>query len=348
MRRIVRSEAVKLPRVHRLTKAGTVNKYHRRTRAVLPNDVPEDHPRFVAAWAAEEAKAAPRRKAQAAQEGTIAAGCAAYLASQSYAALSAGYRPVIRRHVEAIKASGGAGMMADLLPRHIEADLEPLSPAVARSRLKAWRKLGAFWKVKGWAAADVSLPVKGKRMPKTDGHKAWTQEDVDTFRAHWPVGRPQRLALELLQWTGARCSDAVRLGPQMVRGGLLTFKQQKTGGEALVPWPCPDMPPLPPAMVFIVTVHGKPRTVKGFSQWFAEAARAAGLDGLTAHGLRKYRMNTLAEEGASVMKMQGWVGHTTLAEVEEYTRKAERRRAILGTERKQNPVNRKVIGVENE
>ncbi|MGC9449219.1 hypothetical protein ACPZJU_19190, partial [Cereibacter johrii] len=48
----------------------------------------------------------------------------------------------------------------------------------------------------------------------------------------------------------------------------------------------------------------------------------------TAHGLRKYRMNVLAEHGASVLVMQSWVGHTTLLEVQESTRRADRRRVI--------------------
>lgn len=92
-------------------------------------------------------------------------------------------------------------------------------------------------------------------------------------------------------------------------------------------------------MVFLTTEKGHPRSAKAFGNWFVSAARAAGLVGLSAHGLRKYRMNALAEGGASVLQMQSWVGHVTLEEVQRYTSKADRRRALLGGEQEQNPVN---------
>jgi len=343
---------VKLPRVHRVTKpGGAVHKYHRRTRAPLPSDIPEDHPDFIAAWTAEEARKPVPKSPHA--EGTIGAGCVAYLASASFAGLGTSYRAVIRRHVEAIRLAGGQGRMADLRPRHIEANIETLLPSVAQARMKAWRKLGAFWRVQGWVTADPAGSVRSQRLPATPGHPEWQPEDVERFRAHWPAGSPQRLAFELLQWTGARASDAVRLGPGMVRAnGLMVFRQSKTGVEAMVPWThapadlewqrqhlVTSLAQTTKGLVFIRTASGKPRSIKAFSSWFSGAASAAGLGDLAAHGLRKYRMNQLAEFGAGVLMMQAWVGHTTLSEVERYTRRAQRAKAVLGTEQKQNPVN---------
>lgn len=335
---------VKLPRVHRVESKGTVYKYHRVTRAELPNDVLEDHATFVAAWAAEEARG--RATTGKAAPGSIAAACDAYLASGAYKGLSDSYRPVIRRHVEAIKRQGGNALLSDLRYYHVNQDLDPLSPAVARSRRKAWRKLGAFWEARGLIPEDVTAAAKSKPMPKTDGHKEWTHADVEAFRAHWGMDTPQRLALELLQWTAARCTDAVRLGPGMIdRDGLLVFTQVKTKVEASVPWFAPalgldddraDLLALtahPRHMVYLVTVHGKPRSHKALSQWFSQAATEAGLPDLTAHGLRKYRLNRLAEHGASVLQMQAWAGHLSLSEIEHYTRKAERRAALLGAQK---------------
>ena len=127
-------------------------------------------------------------------------------------------------------------MLCDLRPHHIEQDIEPLTPAVSRSRMKAWRKLCAFWRAKGVTQNDLSAGLKSKPVPRTEGHKEWSQADVDRFRAHWPIGTPQRLAMELLQWTGARISDAVKLGPGMVQpDGVLRFAQTKTKSEASVP-----------------------------------------------------------------------------------------------------------------
>lgn len=350
MRRIIRSEKVKLPRVHRIAQRGRIYKYHRRTRAELPSDVPEDHPAFLAAWAAEESKT-PKRPSRAAK-GTIGAGCEGYLRSGAYKELSESYRPVIRRHVEAIREQAYNARMTDLRSHHIEQDLDPLTPAVARSRLKAWRKLGAFWKSQGLITDDITLQAKGKKMPKTEGHKEWTRQDLNAFREYWGKDTPQRLACELLQWTGCRSSDAVRIGSGHIdRDGVLSFTQKKTGEPAYVPWfsealsleaereTLLHLTQNTKHLVFITTIHGKPRSEKSFSQWFSKAATDAGLPNLSAHGLRKYRMNELAENGASVLQMQSWVGHLTLDEVEHYTRRARRKMAFVGTEQKRNTVN---------
>lgn len=334
---------MKLPRVHRITKGDLVFRYHRRTRKPLPNNISEDDPAFISAWLAEE-QTTPDKRSKAAPD-TVAAGCEAYLGSRSYADLKPAYRSVIRRHVEKIAEQGAKAKLLHLLPKHVSADLEPLSPAVASSRLKAWRKLAEFWRAKGLALVDVSAGVKRKRMPKTGGHEAWTDADVDAFRARWPIGTEERRAFELLQWTGARCVDVVNIGPQMVgTDGVLTFIQRKTGNPQHVPWTCQAFGLEPQradlmqciedtrALVYLLTAFGKPRTQKGVSQWFAAAARKAGLSGKTAHGLRKYRMAKMAENGLPVSVMQAWVGHVTLEEVQDYTDSANRRGIISGTQ----------------
>lgn len=341
MRRGIRTP-MKLPRVHRVIKGGKEHRYHRRTRKPLPNGIPEDDPVFVAAWLAEEQKA-PQKPSRAAPD-TVAAACEAYLVSRSYSDLKPAYRSVIRRHVDKISEQGAKAKLAHLRGKHIEADLEPLSPAVASSRLKAWRKLCDFWRRTGATATDLAHGVKRKRIDKTGGHEAWTDADLYAFRAYWSIGTPERTAVEILQWSGGRCVDAIRLGPQMVSAdGVLTFTQKKTRKPAHVPWTCQafgleyqraDLEECikdTRALVFMLTAYGKPRTQKGFSQWFAAAARKAGLVSKTAHGLRKYRMHKLAEARLSVTIMQAWVGHVTLEEVQEYTDSVNRQAIIAGT-----------------
>lgn len=336
---------MKLPNVHRVPVKGRVYKYHRHTRVELPNDVPESHPKFIAAWTAEESKKPV--KAPKAAHGTIAYGCEAYFASGVFRELSDSYRPVIRRHVEKIKAQYGTGQIRGLQSYHINKDLDPLSPAVARSRLKAWRKLTDFWQREGLIESNIGKGAVGKKMPATEGHKEWTPDDLKTYRDHWGPETPQRHACELLQWTGARCVDAVRLGPGMIKkSGLLEFRQQKTKEMAYVPWTCDALGMESERelllsypknhMVFLTTKFGKPRSHKAFSAWFSDSCNKAKLSELSAHGLRKYRMNQLSERGASVLQMQAWVGHVTLQEIEEYTRKAQRRAAFSGTEQVQN------------
>lgn len=341
MRRGIRGGKFMMPGVHRVTKGGKVYKWHRKTRTPLPANIPEDHPNFIAAWnAAEGGKPVRTRQPQ----GSVARGCEGYLASTDYKALSEGYRPVIRRHVEAIKAQAERAhptpMLRDLTPQSVRADLLPLTPSVAKSRLSAWRKLAQHWEPS--LGHDVTAGVKRKKIPKTDGYTPWTRDDVKAFRKHWPTGTPQRMAFEVLQWTGCRISDAVKIGPQMIgRDGLLTFKQQKTGVWVHVPWNCTahglegqrtDLLSMTAGwthLVYMLTEYGKARSSKAASAWFSGAATDAGLPHLSAHGLRKYRMNEMAEAAVPLLAMQSWVGHITLEEVQEYTAKANRRNVHL-------------------
>ena len=80
-------------------------------------------------------------------------------------------------------------------------------------------------------------------MPKSDGHVAWSKDEISVFRTFWPIRTSERLAFEVIYFTGARISDAFRLGQGNVdRKGWLVFNQQKTGGEVAIPFsrPLPD------------------------------------------------------------------------------------------------------------
>jgi integrase/recombinase XerD len=191
--------------------------------------------------------------------------------------------------------------------------------------MKAWRKLGAFCHESGLTRTDFTDGAR-KPIPKTDGFTPWAAEDLARFRAHWPIGTAQREACELLQWTGARAVDVVTLGPGMIRDGLPDVPP----GEDEDRRPCPvARTPLPDLeedwralaaalrtgqrMVFLLTAYGRPRSSKAFSRLVQRRSeRLLALPDLSAHGLRKYRMNRLAEAGASVLQMQSWVGHVTL------------------------------------
>lgn len=314
-------------------------------RIPLPNDVPLDHPKFLKAYA--EALKQPEIAIGASRHppGTMGALIAAAVASERYHALSASYRRVLRLHLSDLMERAGKAHYADLRTRHIRADLSRFTRSPQRNRLKAWR-----WLIR-WAV-DAGLieddPTVGIRLPSSDGtgHTPWSREEITLFRKHWPMGTPQRAAMELLHWTGARISDAVRLGPMMVdEDGVLTFRQQKTGDPAHVPWTCPlpeyatemesdrhlCLEAVPgDTMLWLVTQAGAPRTSRGLGNLIRAAAREAGIEGRSAHGLRKSRAIALAEAGATPHQIAAWTGHQTLAEVTRYTRETDRRKAVLG------------------
>lgn len=63
-----------------------------------------------------------------------------------------------------------------------------------------------------------------------------------------------------------------------------------------------------------------------FGNWFRDTCDAAGLKGLSAHGLRKSAARRLAEAGCSTKQIAAITGHKTLGEVERYTASADQER----------------------
>ena len=334
--------------------SGNTRYYYRRAgQQIAMPDFPPDHPEFLRAYADAAARfdnrlgPGPRHVT-----GSIGAGIRAFLASDAFLARAESTRAVWRRMLEKIEADYSVGRLAELRPRHIRADLARLEPHPANNRLKVWRALGRFWVDAGLIETDPAEPVRPRIAPKSEGHAPWTRDEITAFRKRWPYSTPQRLAFELIYWTGARRSDAVRLGPGMIdREGWLVYSQTKTGGRVAVPLtaPAPDWAEPDdnlakaidgqPArhMTWIVTAGGRPRSSKAFGSWFAKAARAAGIKGKTAHGLRKLRAAVMLENGATADQRMAWLGHESTSEAEHYSASADRRRIITGTESAHSP-----------
>jgi integrase len=78
-------------------------------------------------------------------------------------------------------------------------------------------------------------------------------------------------------------------------------------------------------MTFLMTEWGRPFTAAGFGNWFMDQCDAAGLDGCSAHGLRKATCRRLAEAGCTAHEIMSISGHKTLKEVTRYTSAVDRR-----------------------
>ena len=79
-------------------------------------------------------------------------------------------------------------------------------------------------------------------------------------------------------------------------------------------------------LTYLVTQYGKPFENESFGNWFRKAVRAAGLEGLSAHGLCKSAAVRIAEDGHSdheIMAMGEW---DRLEEVARCTKGVRRKR----------------------
>lgn len=322
---------LKLPYVQRFKdRHGKVRHYFRRAgfpRVQLPGLV--GSPEFMATYQA-ALVGAPEPETKTATPGSISALLVAYYASSGWQALKPQTQANYRNILERFRDEFGERPASALTARHISGLIDKRSdrPGATRNLIK---RLRTVYDHGVWRGLVPSNPFKDVKLPKEGrGFRTWSEGDIDRFLDHWSKGSRARLALMLLLYTGQRRSDVVRMGRQHVRDGFVSVIQEKTGTAleiALHPTLKAELDALPlDNLTFLVTAYGKPMSPAGFTQWFVESAKDAGLpDRSGPHGLRKAAARRLAEAGCSPHEIASITGHISLREVERYTKAVEQR-----------------------
>lgn len=206
------------------------------------------------------------------------------------------------------------------------------TPAMAANFMKVMS--GLFGWAKKMRFVDVN-PTLDIDLPeyKTTGFPAWTVEDVIKYRQVHQAGTPQRLAMELMLFTGLRRSDMVRVGRQHITGRVLSIDTAKTGARIAVEL-SDDLIDLINAtpregLHLIESSQGKPFVEGSFGNWFHETCVEAGVK-KSAHGLRKLSATLAAEGGAATHQLLAQYGWTNISTAEIYTKGIDRKR--LGIE----------------
>jgi integrase len=248
------------------------------------------------------------------------------------------------------------------------------TPAAANNWLKILGHLLRYAKRTGFIASNPLADGLEKLPPnRPGGFRTWREDEIEAFRAHWPVGSTARLAFELALNTGAAPVDLVKLGWMNVTGGgnesismdvrgahggrrdlegalaRIRYRRQKTerrkGTEET---PLVDIPILPDLAEVLPPPDGRPfvdRSPVGLGNSMRRWAAAAGLGDadakgrhLTLHGLRKALGRRLAEAGASPHVIMAMLGHETISAAQVYTSAYDRARAAdMGAELLSSP-----------
>jgi integrase len=289
--------------------------------------------------------------------GSIRALVVAYYQSSNWKALDPAthrnYRSVLDPFCERLGADGekyGDAPARGVQIRHVYKILDRMAdtPGAARNTIKRLRMVWAFGLERQLVATN---PFKEVKLPKEGaGFRPWTEADIEKYEEFWPDGSRERLALYLLLYTLVRRSDVVTLGRQHRRA--MTLKNSETGevrnvdalyftqakgsrkrGAAPTELVIPLHPQLRAVLdalpttnlTYLMTEFGKPFSAAGFTNYFSESARKAGLPhGSSPHGLRKAGARRLAEAGCTGLELQSVGGWRSLKDVEHYTRSASR------------------------
>jgi integrase len=144
-------------------------------------------------------------------------------------------------------------------------------------------------------ATNPAVGVKLLKGNNPDGFHTWTEEEIKRFEDRWPIGTRERLALDLLLYTGFDRGDVVRLGRQHVKNGQIEFRMAKARGVGMV---YPPMLAVLAATIaasktgdltYLITESGTQFVKESFGNWFREAARAAGCPGSARTACAKRR-----------------------------------------------------------
>lgn len=277
------------------------------------------------------------------KEGTINSLVVAYFKSMTFNDLADETKRTRRNILERFRVEYGDRRYDTLRRDHVRDMFKVRAEKrfAARNWLKTVRALMQFAVNEKMLADDPTEGIKNLSA-KTDGYATWDETHIAAFEERHPIGTRERLAMALLVCTAQRRSDVVRMGPQHVRatpfGKVIDVRQNKTGARLAIPIH-PDLQAILDAtrsghLAFLATSAGQPFTAPGFTNWFRDACKAAGLPrGLSAHGLRKAACRRLAEAGCTVAQIAAFSGHKSWRELERYTAAASQEQmARMGVE----------------
>lgn len=193
--------------------------------------------------------------------------------------------------------------------------------------------------------ADTNPTIGVTKINKSDGFHSWREQEMEVFRAAYPIGTTARLAFELMLNLGVRRSDLVTLGRKNIIEDRIEFRPSKATGAArrpLISLPIPS--DLQKALnatshtggTFLINEYGHAFTSNGFGNKMRQWCDEAGLPDCSSHGLRKASATILAEAGATEHQLMAIFGWSDSKMAQHYTKSAQSKRIIdAGFERRE-------------
>jgi len=344
----VRHRGVNTIRRPRKGKPDAIYYYHRETKKRLPDDPAS--PEFAAALRRlNERVRAP--------EQTTAYLIEAYMRSPEFARLSDSTRREYRRHLDAIRRTGGdfpADEMTSADVYEMRDQIAIKHPRTADMRVAVLSRLFGWGMKRGYRADN---PAKGvdKAQVKAASYEPWSPDEIDTALNKAPPEIADAIWLAL--YTGQRLGDVLSMTWGDIEGTAVRVRQKKTGEHLHVPIH-PDLKShldnvkerqnsprrdnsSPSNVVEVLRVsdnrkgrillnsRGAPWTVDGFKTSFRREMDKIQIR-RQFHGLRATAATILADLGCDPMSIAAVTGHRTAKMVQHYTRRHDQRKRAEG------------------
>ena len=175
-----------------------------------------------------------------------------------------------------------------------------------------------------------------RKLKQGDGHRPWHDHEIERFRQAWGLGTWERTAFELLLNTAQRGQDVAAMRRQNITAdGWIWCRQEKTREfvqipiaralqQALDAWL-----PHQPGDALLPGARGGAVGVDRFRHRMGDAYAAAGLHGVTTHGIRHTAATILHELGVDWETIGAITGHRGRQMVQHYTRQKRRGAAAI-------------------
>ena len=242
----------------------------------------------------------------------------------------------------------GESLLKDLEPKFLYKiqDARSETPHAVNNTFKALKPALDYAVREGFIKQNPLREIKKLKGRNPDGWRAWTHKEIEQFEAYYPIGTRERLAYELVRHTGQRRSDIHLLGKQHEKDGWLQFTQFKGRNTKPQHMEIPIFDELRAVldasptgdMTYLVSSHGTPYTRESFGNWFGDAVRAAGLSGISLHGLRKRFAADQAESQSTTKEIMALGGWDNIQQVELYTKSAERKKMAKNVQARRKKV----------
>lgn len=271
-------------------------------------------------------------------EGTFAWICDQYMDSPAFKSKAKATQEARRRVIKTMVEEPldpdqpaekfGAERAKAMTPEYIEIlrDRKADNPNAGNERLKILGQVFKLAKAKKWVPTNIVIGTERLGVPK-GGHDTATDEDLEKYFAKHTSGAAW-LAGMILKHTGVRVSDLRILGLPNIKKGKLVFETVKTGVLCELPI-VPELERALPRdnMTFLLSDLGKPyESDKALSQRVSKWFSQAGVEGITAHSVRKWRATKMAENGATEYQLMASFGWKDPKEARPYVQAANRQR----------------------
>ena len=339
------------PNVNRVKRpSGGHYHYHRITGAKLPED--DRSPAYAQAWAAEEVKAkTAARPARAVDPGSYASLCAAFKASDAWAAIGDHTRRDYGKCMDWMARQGADPRpAAELTQERCEILLDKAVSELGHRRgiyvLQFNRRLYNWvleraTRQKTWGEKNPWATIEPPAPPKRDAsaprrNRPWKPWEVIEVLFAAPVGLRRAYVLGACGCDSA--TAAAMRWDQYQAGAGFAMTRGKTDTESLLPVPEILLMFLEPdaarsSDLVATTIPGDAFTPRGLqkrsSEFLAAMARTGKVgEGLTFHGLRHTIGKAVAESNGTLHAIQGALQHKSPAMALYYSAQADKRRAL--------------------